>query len=253
MLNWNLKFLKKVTNLKRFETILIMKNKIQQNIYAIFRALKAYASKLRISLFVGGQFKKRDKEKKCFMEWVESYQYLFAFIGLITTFLLTAPILYFTLKDRNPCIKTKVFINELPKTHDTLTSTKITFELKQKTNSISYIENPKVYIRVLYNFSKFLKCEDFEVTKYLTKVQGDDLIVLDKMGQIHDIEYLFGKSFIEHITKEIDGEDVLTLRIYLKYYDKSSHKYRVTNRNLMNYSFDTAKMVEILRKTGDIK
>jgi hypothetical protein len=38
-----------------------MKNllkKIQQKIYAIFHALKAYASKLRISSFVGGQFKK---------------------------------------------------------------------------------------------------------------------------------------------------------------------------------------------------
>jgi hypothetical protein len=34
-------------------------NKIQQKIYAIFHALKAFASKLRISSFVGGQFKKR--------------------------------------------------------------------------------------------------------------------------------------------------------------------------------------------------
>jgi hypothetical protein len=36
-----------------------MKNKIQQKIYAIYQTLKAYASKLRISSFVGGQFKER--------------------------------------------------------------------------------------------------------------------------------------------------------------------------------------------------
>lgn len=36
-----------------------MKNKTQQKIYAIFQTLKAYASKLRISSFVGGQFKER--------------------------------------------------------------------------------------------------------------------------------------------------------------------------------------------------
>jgi hypothetical protein len=44
-----------------------MKNifkKIQQKIYAIFQSLKAYASKLRISSFVGGQFKKRQERKK---------------------------------------------------------------------------------------------------------------------------------------------------------------------------------------------
>ena len=35
-----------------------MKNKIQQKIYAISQMLKAYASKLRISSFVGGQFKR---------------------------------------------------------------------------------------------------------------------------------------------------------------------------------------------------
>lgn len=39
-----------------------MKNKIQQNIYAIFQTLKAYASKLRISSFVGGQFKERQSK-----------------------------------------------------------------------------------------------------------------------------------------------------------------------------------------------
>ena len=33
-------------------------NKIQQKIYTIFQSLKAFASKLRISSFVGGQFKK---------------------------------------------------------------------------------------------------------------------------------------------------------------------------------------------------
>jgi hypothetical protein len=40
-----------------------MKNllkKIQQKIYTIFQSLKAFASKLRISSFVGGQFKERD-------------------------------------------------------------------------------------------------------------------------------------------------------------------------------------------------
>ena len=36
-----------------------MKNKIQQKIYAIWQTLKTYASKLRISSFVGGQFKER--------------------------------------------------------------------------------------------------------------------------------------------------------------------------------------------------
>jgi hypothetical protein len=41
-----------------------MKNKIQQKIYAIFQTLKAYASKLRISSFVGGQFKKRQERSE---------------------------------------------------------------------------------------------------------------------------------------------------------------------------------------------
>jgi hypothetical protein len=44
-----------------------MKNifkKIQQKIYAIFQSLKAHTSKLRISSFVGGQFKKRQERKK---------------------------------------------------------------------------------------------------------------------------------------------------------------------------------------------
>jgi hypothetical protein len=39
-------------------------NKIQQKIYAIFQTLKAYASKLRISSFVGGQFKERQKRNE---------------------------------------------------------------------------------------------------------------------------------------------------------------------------------------------
>jgi hypothetical protein len=36
-------------------------NKTQQKIYAIFRTLLSYASKLRISSFVGGQLKKQHK------------------------------------------------------------------------------------------------------------------------------------------------------------------------------------------------
>ena len=50
-----------------------MKNvlrKTQQKIYAIFQMLKSYASKLRISSFVGGQFKKRQK-RKWLKNWVK--------------------------------------------------------------------------------------------------------------------------------------------------------------------------------------
>jgi hypothetical protein len=55
-----------------------MKNKIQQKIYAIFQTLKTYASKLRISSFVGGQFKKRqtltNKIKKMILRFVNKIQ-----------------------------------------------------------------------------------------------------------------------------------------------------------------------------------
>jgi len=39
-----------------------MKNKIQQKIYAIYQSFLSYASKLRISSFVGGQFKRRQNK-----------------------------------------------------------------------------------------------------------------------------------------------------------------------------------------------
>jgi hypothetical protein len=39
-------------------------NKTQKKIYAIFQTLKSNASKLRISSFVGGQFKKRQKRNE---------------------------------------------------------------------------------------------------------------------------------------------------------------------------------------------
>ena len=49
-----------------------MKNilrKTQQKIYAIFQTLKAHASKLRISSFVGGQFKKRQYNDHRDIDW----------------------------------------------------------------------------------------------------------------------------------------------------------------------------------------
>jgi hypothetical protein len=55
-----------------------MKNKIQQKIYAIFQTLKTYASKLRISSFVGGQFKKREplrnKIRKMILRFINNIQ-----------------------------------------------------------------------------------------------------------------------------------------------------------------------------------
>lgn len=55
-------FLLKMKKIIIFAKKIIMKNllnKTQQKIYAIYQTLKTYASKLRISLFVGGQFKKQ--------------------------------------------------------------------------------------------------------------------------------------------------------------------------------------------------
>ena len=58
-----------------------MKNllkKIQQKIYTIFQSLKAYAPKLRISSFVGGQFKKREplrnKIRKMILRFINNIQ-----------------------------------------------------------------------------------------------------------------------------------------------------------------------------------
>lgn len=237
-----------------------MKNKIQQKIYAIFQTLKAYASKLRISSFVGGQFKERHirkKENMTFMEWLKCYQYLIAFIGVVSTVILTLPILYFTIKDRNPNISSTVTITELPKIQNTLTGEQIIFEVKQRSNALTYIENPKVYIRVLYNFNKGLTCKDFDITDKLTKIQAEDYITLDKLGQIYEYKYQFGKSFTDYVQTNIDGDDVLTLKLYLKYYDKSNKKYRVTNRSLINSnlfkyknnkSLDVSRMLDIIRK-----
>jgi hypothetical protein len=237
-----------------------MKNKIQQKIYTIFQTLKAYASKLRISSFVGGQFKERHirkKENMTFMEWLECYQYLIAFIGVVSTVILTLPILYFTIKDINPNINSTVTITELPKIQNTLTGEQIIFEVKQRSNALTYIENPKVYIRVLYNFNKGLTCKDFDITDKLTKIQAEDYITLDKLGQIYEYKYQFGKSFTDYVQTNIDGDDVLTLKLYLKYYDKSNKKYRVTNRNLINSNLfkyknnkllDVSRLLDIIRK-----
>lgn len=194
------------------------------------------------------------------MEWLECNQYLIGFIGLIFTVIgvfMTMPILYYTIKDRNPNIESSVRITELPKIQDTLTAELITFELKQKSNTVSYIEKPRVYIRVLYNLSNGLTCKDFDVTDKLTKIKADDNIILDKMGQIYEYQYQFGKYFSEYVQNNIDGENVLTLKLYLKYYDKSNKKYRVTSRNMLignlfkykkNKSLDVSRMLDIIRK-----
>jgi hypothetical protein len=60
-----------------------MKNKIQQKIYAIYQTLKAYASKLRISSFVGGQFKERQKRNEItYLDKVENSNFISDFGGL---------------------------------------------------------------------------------------------------------------------------------------------------------------------------
>jgi len=211
---------------------------------------------------VSSQFKKKEiKDKRMsFMEWLECNQYMITFIGLILTFvtiILSIPILYFTLKDRNSNIESTVIISDLPKIHNKLTSKLLIFELKQKSNSISYIENPRVFIRVLYNFSNGLKCGDFDVTDKLHIVNDSNIIILEKMGEIYEFKYQYGKYFIDYVKNNIDKGDILTLKLYLKYYDKSSKNFKVTNRTMINGdlfkynvndSYDVSRMLDITKK-----
>jgi len=195
-------------------------------------------------------------EKNNKMCFIEKYQYLITSVGVIFTIigvLMTTPVLIFTILDRNSSIQTKVFINELPKIQNTLTSIDLTFEIKQKNNVMVYIEKPKVFIRVLYYN---LKNDDIEVTNQLTNINNIEYFVLEKNGQIIEIKYNFSDSLIQYVKRKTNNKKILAVKIYLTYYDKSSHKSKSTekslitdiyNNYLMNKSLDTAKMLKILQ------